>query len=66
MHLKKYLRTAALSLCSAACLFVLCAFTGSQDCQAKGQVRWFESLNSGLAYAKKSKKWVFVDIGAEW
>ena len=38
----------------------------TQDCEAKGQVQWYSSLQSGLAQAKSSKKWVFVDIGADW
>ncbi|HMP52991.1 MAG TPA: thioredoxin family protein [Candidatus Melainabacteria bacterium] len=29
-------------------------------------MKWYTDLNQALAQARKAKKWVFVDVGAEW
>ena len=60
---KKITGKAFLALTSIATLLFVFGFQA--ECQAK-EMRWFNTLQSGLAYAKKSKKWVFVDIGADW
>lgn len=51
-----------------SCLACLLLFFGTslKEASAKEKIKWFNTLDQGLAEAKKTKKWVFVDIGAEW
>lgn len=50
-------------LLGIACL-LMAGIVNAPDCMAK--VKWYSDLQSGLAQAKATKKWVFVDIGADW
>ena len=46
-------------------VFSMAIFVQGLRCEA-GEIKWFGTLKEGLASARKSKKWVFVEISADW
>jgi len=61
MKVKKRLRAVGALLVVFATISVIMPMPA--DAEA---MKWYTDLNQALAQARKAKKWVFVDVGAEW
>lgn len=61
MKPKKRLKTAGALLALFAILSIIMPLPVNAEA-----MKWYTDLNQALAQARKAKKWVFVDVGAEW